>query len=111
MPAIDPRSGVLQHNTDKSTPGYTLFTPLGLYNCPAHRGVDKALIGAKDAYKDSDSMAATAEATKGILDRFDASKECDKVTCLYNSTNWWIEGLIESGELPEALPDKQDYFL
>jgi hypothetical protein len=32
MPAIDPRSGVLQHNKDKSTPGYTLFTPLGLYN-------------------------------------------------------------------------------
>jgi hypothetical protein len=32
MPAIDPRSGVLQHNPRKSTQGYTLFTPLGLYN-------------------------------------------------------------------------------
>ena len=32
MPAIDPRSGVLQHNPDLSTPGYTLFTPLGLFN-------------------------------------------------------------------------------
>ena len=32
MPAIDLRVGVLQHNTDKSTRGYTLFTPLGLYN-------------------------------------------------------------------------------
>ena len=32
MPAIDPRSGVLQHNAMKSTPGYTLFTPLGLYH-------------------------------------------------------------------------------
>ena len=31
MPAIDPRSGVLQHDPDKSTPGYTLFTPLGLF--------------------------------------------------------------------------------
>jgi sulfatase maturation enzyme AslB (radical SAM superfamily) len=88
-----------------------VVTPLGLYNCPAHRGVAKARIGEKDAYKDSDSMSATAEATKGILDGFDASRECDKVTCLYNGTNWWIEGLIESGEMPEALPDKQDYFL
>jgi hypothetical protein len=31
MPAIDPRSGVLQYKKDKATPGYTLFTPLGLY--------------------------------------------------------------------------------
>ncbi len=32
MPAIDPRHGVLQYNPDKSTKGYTLFTPLGQYN-------------------------------------------------------------------------------
>jgi len=32
MPAIDPRTGLLQHNAAKSTVGYTLFTPLGLLN-------------------------------------------------------------------------------
>ena len=32
MPLIDPRTGVMQHNKEKATPGYTLFTPLGLYN-------------------------------------------------------------------------------
>ena len=32
MPAIDRRSGVLQYNVELSTPGFTLFTPLGLPN-------------------------------------------------------------------------------
>ena len=32
MPAIDPRTGVLQHMPNKATNGYTLFTPLGQYN-------------------------------------------------------------------------------
>ena len=91
-----------------------VVTPLGLYNCPAHRGVPKARIAEKDAYKDAQSIAATSESTKSILDGFDASRECDKVTCLYNSTNWWIEEMIESGESLEnleALPDRKDYFL
>ncbi len=30
MPAPDARSGVLAHNKHKSTPGYTIVTPLGL---------------------------------------------------------------------------------
>ena len=29
------------------------------------------------------------------MDRFDASHECREVTCLYNSTNWWLEKMIE----------------
>ena len=31
MPAIDNRSGVLQHNKDRASPGYTLFTPIGMF--------------------------------------------------------------------------------
>ena len=31
MPPPDPRNGVLYHDAEKATPGYTLFTPLGLY--------------------------------------------------------------------------------
>ena len=91
-----------------------VLTPLGLYNCPAHRGVAKARIGEKNAYGNEDSVRSTAEATKGILDRFDASRECANVTCLYNSTNWWLEGMIESPDSREDLkdlPDRRDYFL
>ncbi len=32
MPIIDPRSGVLVHDREKATPGYTIFTPLGIKN-------------------------------------------------------------------------------
>ena len=32
MPAPDPRSGVLGHNKNKSTPGYTIVTPLCFEN-------------------------------------------------------------------------------
>lgn len=32
MPLIDPRTGLMQYNKEKATPGYTLFTPLGLSN-------------------------------------------------------------------------------
>jgi len=88
-----------------------VVTPLGLYNCPAHRGVQKARIGEKDAWTD---VAATSESTKGILDHFDASTECAEVTCLYHGTNWWIEKLIESAqplEELEASADRKDYFL
>ena len=27
----------------------------------------------------------------GLIDRFDASRECREVTCLYNGVNWWLE--------------------
>ena len=31
MPAIDTRTGVLQHDKKRATNGYTLFTPIGLF--------------------------------------------------------------------------------
>ncbi len=30
MPSIDTRTGIIQYDKDRATPGYTLFTPLGL---------------------------------------------------------------------------------
>ena len=32
MPTPDPRTGVLHYDKKKATPGYTLFTPLGMFN-------------------------------------------------------------------------------
>lgn len=91
-----------------------VVTPLGTFNCPAYRGVDYAQIGGKDAYKDPDTARGTAEDTKGLLDRFDASHNCREVTCLYNETNWWLQDMIDSDVDPatiEAAPDRQDFFL
>ena len=91
-----------------------VLTPTGLYNCPAHRGVEKARIGGPTAYRDAGQAAQTGDGLKQILDRFDASRECREVTCLYHSVNWWLEKLIADPDLaPDAeLGDERfDYFL
>jgi len=85
-----------------------VLTPTGLYNCPAHRGVDKGLIAAKDAYQDAERAEGTGVALAAILDRFDASVECKAVTCLYHSTNWWLEELIASDEEPQLASGTRD---
>ena len=89
-----------------------VLTPMGVYNCPAHRGVDKAKLGGKDAYADEERAAATGASLAGLLDSFDASHECKEVTCLYNDVNWWLEGLIEDpGRTLEVGEESRDHFL
>lgn len=88
-----------------------VVTPLGSFNCPAHRGVDKAQLGGKDLWQ---VPAAAQHATARLLDSFDASHECREVTCLYNSTNWWLEELVNAtAALPDAAPapEQNDWFL
>lgn len=91
-----------------------VLSPLGTYNCPAHRGVAKARIGGKAAWAGSgaEGMAGTAR----VLDQFDASRECREVTCLYNPVNHYLEGLVAGADDPEQLleavpvPDGSDDF-
>ncbi len=89
-----------------------VVSPLGLWNCPAHRGVAKARIAARDAFVDESAADETADAVAGILDSFDAAAECREVTCLYNHANWWIEGLID-GDMPPQVKEHpgEDTFL
>lgn len=89
-----------------------VVSPLGVYNCPAHRGVEKARIGDQHAYAGEERARETSGKLAHILDGFDASHECQRVTCLYNKVNWWIEDLVENGE--KAIPvglESADYFL
>jgi len=78
-----------------------VVTPLGTFNCPAHRGVDKAMVGSKDVWADP---ASGQRESARLLRDFDASRECSEVTCLYHGTNWWLESLIDaSAEVPAEL--------
>ena len=91
-----------------------VLTPTGLFNCPAHRGVDKARIESPTAYRDADRARETGQQLERILDRFDASHECREVTCLYNGVNWWLEKLISDPSLSleaEIGDERFDYFL
>ena len=91
-----------------------VLTPTGLYNCPAHRGVEKARLGSPTAYRDGQEAAATNASLTQILDGFDASHECRNVTCIYNSVNWWLEKLIEDPREDvrvEIGEERADFFL
>ena len=68
-----------------------VLSPTGLFNCPAHRGVEKARLGGSDAYAGAAAARRTGEHLADLMDRFDASRECREVTCLYNGVNWWLE--------------------
>ncbi len=91
-----------------------VLTPTGLFNCPAYRGVDRARIAAKDAYKDPATADATNRGLGEILDRFDAHQECAQVTCLYNEVNWWLEDLVTGDQVLDDVAagvERADYFL
>lgn len=91
-----------------------VITPTGTYNCPAHRGVEKARVGGPDAYSDETMARLTGGQLTDLMDRFDASRECREVTCLYNGVNWWIDKMVEDPrEEIEIEPgdERMDFFL
>jgi organic radical activating enzyme len=91
-----------------------VLTPMGTFNCPAHRGVEKARVGGADAWADETMAGITGGQLTDLMDRFDASVECREVTCLYNGVNWWIEKMIEDPrEQIEIEPgdERHDFFL
>jgi wyosine [tRNA(Phe)-imidazoG37] synthetase (radical SAM superfamily) len=91
-----------------------VLSPLGLFNCPVYRHVEKARIGDRNAWSDEPTIAATQESTAKLIQSFDAAHECREVTCLYNNANWFIEDLIRHPEkLDEMVPaeEREDWFL
>jgi wyosine [tRNA(Phe)-imidazoG37] synthetase (radical SAM superfamily) len=89
-----------------------VLSPTGLFNCPAHRGVEKARLGGADAYAGRDAARRTGARLARLMDRFDASHECREVTCLYNGANWWLEKLtLDPREEIEAGDERLDFFL
>ena len=91
-----------------------VLTPLGVFNCPGYRGVPHGRIEDSEAYCDSDAVKKTVLQLSDMLDQFDASEQCANVTCLYHSTNWWLQELIDRPEELEKIEptdDTTDFFL
>lgn len=90
-----------------------VLSPIGLFNCASYRGVERARIADKNAYGTPEATKETQASVAGIIDRFDASHECQHITCLFNSANWMIEkaitGELEGEELQETL-ERGDYY-
>ncbi|RME03137.1 MAG: radical SAM protein [Planctomycetota bacterium] len=92
-----------------------VLSPLGMYNCPVYRNQSHGCLGHKDAYASEENFELTKKKTAQLIEKFDASRECREVTCLYNHANWWMEELIRNPQkLEELEPRPQnpaDYFL
>ncbi|MFC1588220.1 radical SAM protein [Planctomycetota bacterium] len=91
-----------------------VLSPLGLFNCPACRRVDKARIGDMDVYNTAANFAATQINMSKVLFGFNAAHECQEVTCLYNKANWFIDELINDPDRLLSLQEseeRRDYFL
>ena len=84
-----------------------VMSPLGTFNCPAHRGVAKARIGGTAAW--SGDGGEGAEGTARLLDAFDASHECSNVTCLYNPVNHLLERVVSGdGDVADLFPEGEE---
>ena len=92
-----------------------VLSPLGLFNCPVYRNQDHGRLGDKNAVSDVQVYDATRGATANLVKNFNATTSCEKVTCLYNDVNWWIERLIQNPEQLRKLKTDTaavpDYFL
>ncbi len=92
-----------------------VLSPLGLYNCPVYRNQEHGKLGDKNAVADVQAYDATRGVAADLIRNFNATTNCEKVTCLYNDVNWLIEGLIQNPERLEQLVEdagaEPDYFL
>ena len=93
-----------------------VLSPLGVFICPAYRHVDKARVGENNTYTSQNQKEAKLNTSK-LIQNFDASHECRKITCLYNNANWFVEELIEKARTNPAIvetlepTEERDYFL
>jgi hypothetical protein len=89
-----------------------VLSPLGLFLCPVYRNQDKAKLGDKNSYTNSQKLEQTLSQTAKSILSFNAQEECKEITCLYNHVNWWIEDLIAHPENLDSLQfeGEQDYF-
>ncbi len=91
-----------------------VVTPDGIFSCPVWRGFKMVQLTPHDQNFSEDYNEYFNKNRIRILEGLDASKECAKVTCIYNDLNWFIEDLIQNPEKLKALQlaaDTQDYFL
>ena len=92
---------------------HQVVSPIGLFNCPAYRGVEKGRVADKRAYCNETETAKTQKKIASMINEFDASRECANITCLYNSANWWLEKAIRGELSPEelaAIDERNDYY-
>jgi organic radical activating enzyme len=85
-----------------------VLTPNGIYGCPGYRGDERSMISARDGYVSISKYCETASRTVAQIDRFNASRECRNITCIYGETNWWLEHLSADWPTVAAISREDD---
>jgi len=86
----------------------TVVTPMGIYHCPAFRGVENAKIAGPDGYAGEERFNETLQRLTDSITSFNATRECNRIACFYNHVNWWIENFIESEKSVDELEEAED---
>ncbi len=84
-------------------------TPIGIFHCPAYRANSVAKTGESDAFSTPAKFDATNRAIYDSIKTFDAQANCGSKFCFYNSTNHWIEKLIESNVPIDEMSSGDDF--
>jgi len=82
----------------------TVVSPVGIFHCPAFRGIDKAKIAERDGYAGNREFEKSLKRAADSILTFNAEEECQEVGCFYHQTNWWLENFIRSGRDVGDLP-------
>ena len=91
-----------------------VVTPRGIYACPAYRGNPNSYLGDQHGYSSVQNFVQTQRKTREQVMSFDASKECQNISCIYNTTNWWLDSLerqIIPTDQIETIAVEQEIFL
>jgi MoaA/NifB/PqqE/SkfB family radical SAM enzyme len=86
----------------------TVVSPLGIFHCPAFRGVEKGRVAGSDGYLSEVKFDESLGSTGASIVSFDAEAECREVGCFYHSTNWWLDDLIHSEKDVDGITTVED---
>jgi pyruvate-formate lyase-activating enzyme len=87
-----------------------VVTPTGVFGCPVYRGNAVDRIGAANSYASVEDFLRARRQTAELTERFDASVECRAISCIYNSTNWWLQD-VHAGDGDMGPSAARDFFL
>lgn len=84
--------------------------PDGIFNCTLWRGFDMSYLIDTQQKIDEQFFDRFRDKLLERIENFDATKECNQVSCIYNDFNWFIEDMINNPEKLKQLKKTENFF-
>jgi len=91
-----------------------VVAPDGIFDCSLWRGFDMCYLADVRKSIDDKFFQRLQARLYERIEHFDASRECNQVSCIYNDFNWFIEDMIKNPKKLKRLKRTKnfyDYFL